>query len=73
MDLNESPLSVLVPPPPTMKRKSLPMACREFFGIRPGTGFKDFAEELKALTDKDKLDLVEMFRTVGYEVELAQA
>ena len=33
---------------------SFPIAMKEFFGYRPGTGLKEFQEEIKALSPNDK-------------------
>lgn len=49
--------------------KSFAAACREFFGLRPGTGLSDFAAELKALTIDDKKDIAAGLRAIGMDVE----
>lgn len=48
-------------------------ACRDFFGLKPGETLAEFAAELKALTDKDKQDLVAEFKRIGWDVELGAA
>jgi len=50
-----------------MKSTTFIGACRQFFGLKPGQTLKDFADEIKTLTPQDKLDLIAMFRTVGYD------
>ncbi len=39
---------------------------KDFFGLRPGEGLKDFAAELKALTPEDKEQLVLGIRDESY-------
>lgn len=39
------------------KSMSSIMVLKEYFGYRPGEGLKDFAAEVKALSDADKLEL----------------
>lgn len=51
-----------------VKKMSFVAACREFFGFREGTGLKDFSAELKALTDKDRVELKAEFAKIGYEI-----
>lgn len=67
MDLSTSPVAAN-PASAGLIKKSFPLACKEFFGLRPGTGFKEFADELKALTDADKAELKMLFRNVGYDI-----
>lgn len=67
MDLNESPVA-----PDAKQKMSLPLACMKFFGKLPGETTLQFANEMKALTPKDKADLSEMFATVGYDIEPAK-
>ena len=66
MDLNDSTLALSTA---GMLKRSFPMACKEFFGLRPGTGFMDFVNELRELSDKDKSDFREMFLTIGYQID----
>ena len=37
---------------------SLTVALKRYFGYRQGQGLTDFAQEIKALTDKDKQDYI---------------
>lgn len=67
MDLNESPVA-----PNATQSMSLPLACMKFFGKLPGETTLEFANELKALTPKDKLDLSEMFAAVSYDIAPAK-
>jgi hypothetical protein len=62
MDLNELNAQAL-----NLKQTSFIGACREFFGLKPGQVLKDFADEVKQLTPQDKIDLIAMFRTVGFD------
>lgn len=50
-----------------MKQVTFIVACREFFGLLPGQTLAEFSKEIKALTVKDRTDLIEMFRTVGLD------
>jgi hypothetical protein len=52
-----------------METKTFAIAAREFFGYRPGQDLKSFAEELRALSPKDREDLKGYFRAVGIEVK----
>ena len=56
-----------------MTKETLMVACRKFFGYPPsGSKFtpdlKGFAEEMHTLTDKDKADFIEMFKTIDIEI-----
>lgn len=51
-----------------MKRKTLVMACREFFGYLPGQTLKEFGDELKQLSQDERDEFGEMFENVGYEI-----
>lgn len=51
---------------PDLKHCTFMMACREFFGAN-GKTLQEFAAEVRALTPKDRADLIEMFKTVGYD------
>ena len=46
--------------------KSFSMQMRDFFGYRPGQGAKDFAAELKTLSQAEKTDFAEMLNSVGF-------
>jgi hypothetical protein len=47
------------------ERRSFVARCREFFGLKEGQKLTEFAAELRQLTDKDRLELVEMFNAAG--------
>jgi len=48
-----------------LKEMTFVAACRQFFGMLPNETLQEFVAELKALTPQDKLDLIEMFKSVG--------
>lgn len=50
-----------------MKTVTFIVAAREFFGLLPGQTLADFSKEIKALTVNDRTELVEMFKTVGFD------
>jgi intergrase/recombinase len=52
-----------------MEKKSFVKACRDFFLMKEGQKLMEFAAELKELTDKDRADFVDMFKTIGIEIE----
>jgi hypothetical protein len=43
-----------------MATVSFIIACKRFFGLKPGQGLTDFNQEVKALTPKDRGELSEM-------------
>lgn len=47
-----------------MKHVTFVMACREFFGMLPNETLQEFIAEVRKLTEKDRKDMIEMFRTV---------
>lgn len=49
------------------KHVTFVMACREFFGLLPNQTLQEFVAEVRALTQKDRADLIEMFATVGFD------
>ncbi len=51
-----------------MKQRTFTVACKEFFGFHEGQSLSQFAAELKQLTEKDRADLTEMFKSIGYEI-----
>lgn len=51
-----------------MKTTSFVVACNTYFGRKPGQTIGDFQAELKALTPKDRADLIAMFPSVGYTI-----
>lgn len=55
------------------KKVSLPLACMKFFGKRTMPNGKEqttleFANELRALTEVDKEELILLFENIGYEI-----
>lgn len=51
-----------------MEKVTFVVACKKFFGFKPGQTIAQFGEELKQLTSKDRADLVEMFPSVGFQI-----
>ena len=51
-----------------MEQVTFVVVCKKFFGQRPGQTLKDFSEELKALTQTNRADLIAMFPSVGFLV-----
>lgn len=51
-----------------LEKVSFVTACNRFFGRKPGQTTGEFAVELRALTEKDKADLIAMFPSVGFEI-----
>lgn len=43
------------------------MACRTFFGVKPGQSLQEFVVELRELTPGDKADFIAMFATIGVD------
>ena len=50
-----------------LKHMTFISACNSFFGRKPGQTLQEFNAEIKCLTEQDRKDLIEMFRTVGYD------
>jgi hypothetical protein len=50
-----------------MEKIGLMAALLKYFGKKPGQSNTEFMAEMRALTDKDKSDLTEMLKTVGYD------
>lgn len=50
-----------------MQSMTFVQACKAFFGLKPGQSLMEFAQEIRALTSKDKDDLVAMFKTVDID------
>ena len=44
------------------------VACKRFFGQKPGQTLKEFAGELRQLTPADRADLQKMFEQIGWKV-----
>lgn len=53
------------------KKMTFVAACNDYFGKKPAQTLMEFRDELKLLSDKDKADPSEMFKTVGYEIVAA--
>lgn len=52
------------------KKMSFPAAMLDYFGRRPGhPSAKDFMDELKALTNADKIWFRQNLATVGYDID----
>ena len=48
------------------------VAAKKFFGLREGTTLADFAQELKALSEADKLEIAQgLARETGEGIEMA--
>ncbi len=48
---------------------TLNMAMKDFFGMRPGTGLKEFLGETKALTPADKDEIKVGLIANGYNIQ----
>lgn len=44
-------------------------ACKDFFGFLPGTGLKEFAMELKKLTEHDRKEIKAGLIKNGYVIQ----
>ena len=53
--------------PTNLEQVTFVNACRKFFGPMPGQTIKAFADEIKAVQGKDREDLIQLFRSVGYD------
>ena len=67
MELNDS-IGAVAQPSPNEMRCSLPLAFMRFFGKKPHETTLEFANELKALTPKDKADFRAMFEGIGFTI-----
>ena len=47
--------------------------CRKFFGLHEGQKLSEFADEVKQLTEQDKVELVEMFNEAGMPTVLKRS
>lgn len=54
-----------------LKHVTFIMACREFFGLLPGQTLQDFAKEIRALSEAERANFIEMFRSVGFDATKA--
>jgi hypothetical protein len=43
-------------------------ACKDYFGLLPGTSNMDFAKEVKALTPADRAEITAGLEKNGYEI-----
>ncbi len=50
-----------------LKSMTFVMACNNFFGRKQGQSLQEFNAELKALTEKDRKDMIQMFMAVGID------
>ena len=50
-----------------LKQMTFVQACKTFFGLLPNETLLEFAQELRQLTPQDKLELIEMFRSIGID------
>lgn len=50
-----------------LKHCSFIAACREFFGLKDGQTLQQFAQEIRELTPDDKAEMIQMFRSVGFD------
>jgi len=51
-----------------MMEKTFIKACRELFGYKTGEGLKEFAVELKELSQNDRRDLIAEFDKIGIKI-----
>ena len=51
-----------------MENMGFTAACLKFFGKKQGQTNTEFMVEMRQLTDQDKDELAEMFKTVGYNI-----
>lgn len=51
-----------------MKSMTFIAACKEYFGLRPGTTSTDFMKEVKALEPADREYFKKEFLKVGYDI-----
>lgn len=54
-------------PEENLKHTTFISACKLFFGLLPNQTLQEFVAEIKALTPGDKKELIELFRSVGYD------
>ena len=54
------------------KGMSFVSRCKSFFELKPGQTLKDFAEELRALSDDDVRGLVRLFNEAGMPTALPE-
>ena len=51
-----------------MEKIGFTAACLKYFGKKPNQSNTEFMVEMRQLNDKDKADLTEMFKDVGYDI-----
>jgi hypothetical protein len=51
-----------------MEQKSFMKACADFFGKKDGQSLREFNDELKKLSQDDRIEFREMFKQAGIEV-----
>jgi hypothetical protein len=54
-----------------METMTFIVACSKFFGRLPGQSLVEFRDELAALSDLDRAELIAWFRTVGIDATRA--
>lgn len=54
-----------------MRVMTFATACKEYFGFQYNQNSGGFLAELKALTPKDKADLIAMFPSVGITIQVS--
>lgn len=52
-----------------MQTMTFGAACFAFFGKKEGQTLGEFNQEIKALSDQDRADLIAMFPSVGITIE----
>lgn len=53
------------------KQMTFMQACKDFFGLHAGQTSMDFAKEIKALTDADRIEIAAGLKANGYEIVAA--
>lgn len=51
-----------------MKEMKFASACKDFFGLKQGDTLKEFAAELKSLTEKDRAEIKAELEKNGYKI-----
>lgn len=50
------------------KPMSLVVACKHYFGFKPGQSMSEFMQEVRDLTDADKAEFKRLLTGVGYTI-----
>ncbi len=50
---------------------SFMQACREFFGMKDGQTALDFGREVHALSPKDRIEIAQGLRAIGFDIDKA--